>query len=763
MSSKLQPSFSSGELSPALYARVDLERYYTGLRALRNFFVLPHGGVSNRPGTQFVAEVKDSSRAVRLIPWIFSDSQTYVLEFGHLYMRVFRDGAQVLDPGTGLPAEIVTPYVEDDLFGLHYAQSGDVMTLAHKNYPPKQLTRTDHHLWTLADDVFTPDLAAPTGVTLTAETTTGDTREWEYKVTAVTIAGVESLGSTTATVTAVLTSSDAITVAWSAVTGADYYNIYRGRDGYLGFIGSSKTTDFVDLDFPALYGEVPPEGKNPFAAAGDYPATVTYFQQRKVFGATDNEPAGIWMSRSGVYRSFDAAIPPGDSDSITIAIASQQVNSIRALVPLRVLMALTTSAEWSVTGGDSTVVTPTSINVRVEGYRGSAELAPLLVDNSAVYLQEQGAAVRDLQYSLEVDGYVGNDLSVLSEHLLRHHLITDWAWARVPHFIAWCVRDDGTALSLTYMREHQVTGWARHDTDGLFESVAAVPGDLEHAVYFVVNRTIDGQTKRYVERLNSRRFTAIEDAVFLDSALSFDGWNSGATTMTAANGVTWASDEELDMNASANTFASTDVGDFVRLVGADEAWYDFEILSITNQKSARVRAVRDVPADLQAQATTNWAFARIRLRNLDHLEGESVGVLVDGNVHAPVTVTGGTFELSTPGAKIHAGLAYVSDLETLDLVIPGAPATLGKRKGVGRVVAHVRESRGLWAGPDATHLREYTQRRVADAYDAVPLLTGRAEVLIPSSWTETGRVFIRQSDPLPLTLLAIDAEITIGR
>ena len=92
-----QKSFSGGEISPSLYARVDQVKYANGLKTCRNSMVMRHGGTTNRPGTVFVAEVKDSSKTVRFIPFIFNSDQTYVLEFGDQYMRVLRNGAQVVE------------------------------------------------------------------------------------------------------------------------------------------------------------------------------------------------------------------------------------------------------------------------------------------------------------------------------------------------------------------------------------------------------------------------------------------------------------------------------------------------------------------------------------------------------------------------------------------------------------------------------------------------------------------------------------------
>lgn len=150
MTAVAQPSFTTGELTPTLYGRVDLARYYTALKTCRNFVVMPFGGVINRAGTRFIAEVLDSTKASRLIPFEFSSSQSYALEFGHLKERIIKDGGLVLwpsGPSEGDPVEVTTIWPSTELFFLKYSQSVDVMTLCHPSYPIQQLSRTAHHLW----------------------------------------------------------------------------------------------------------------------------------------------------------------------------------------------------------------------------------------------------------------------------------------------------------------------------------------------------------------------------------------------------------------------------------------------------------------------------------------------------------------------------------------------------------------------------------------------------------------------------------------
>lgn len=135
----IQPSFTGGELSPSLYGRVDIARYMTSVRLARNFIVRPYGGLTNRPGLQFVDEVKDSTDRVRLIPFVFSTGIAYVIELGDLYMRFYANGAQLQSGGS--PVELATPWTAAQVAELSFTQSADVMIFAHPAHPPQRLRR----------------------------------------------------------------------------------------------------------------------------------------------------------------------------------------------------------------------------------------------------------------------------------------------------------------------------------------------------------------------------------------------------------------------------------------------------------------------------------------------------------------------------------------------------------------------------------------------------------------------------------------------
>jgi hypothetical protein len=160
--SRTQRAFTSGEIAPALYGRADLVAFASGLATCRNFFVRRHGGVTNRPGSRYIASVKDSSTRTYLFKFVYSTSQTFVIEAGNLYFRFFAQGAVI-----GAPYELATPYISADLSALVFRQSGNVVTITHPSYAPRELRRVTDTNWTLTTVTTAPSISAPTGLAWT--------------------------------------------------------------------------------------------------------------------------------------------------------------------------------------------------------------------------------------------------------------------------------------------------------------------------------------------------------------------------------------------------------------------------------------------------------------------------------------------------------------------------------------------------------------------------------------------------------------------
>ena len=778
MSGILQPTFAAGELSPSASARTDIARYYTGLKLCRNFMVMPYGGVRNRAGTRLVAEVKDSTKLCRLVPFQFNDVQTYILAFGDLNMRVIKDGGQVLysaGPSIGTPFELAMPYTQYDLASLNYTQSADVMTFAQPGYKPRELNRLAHDNWTTADINLAPRIAAPASATAVSGGGTGTAQTWRYQVTAVLDDGNTLDESLPATSNPVTTHTDvaSATITWPAVTGATYYIIYKDNAGagIYGFIGRATGTTFTDQNITAVKTDTPPNGNDPFVGAGNFPGAVVYYQQRLIFAGSNLQPQTVWTSKTGLFKNFGYSVPNKDDDAITFTLSSNKVNRVRHLLGLRKLLALTTGAEFTISGGE-TGLSAKTVQAVPEGYDGSSIVPPVVVGNSAVYVQARGNRVSSFGYSLNADGFAADDLTLFSAHLFKGKALTNVAYQKVPDSIVWYVRDDGVLLGLTYVPEQQLVGWHWHDTDGFVESIACIPEGQEDVLYMVVRRNINGVQKRYIERMASRQITSIEDAFFVDCGLTYDGRNTDAAkTFTLSGGTTWKFPEVVTMTAVGHTpFAAGSVGvdySLKRQVideNGDPATeiVRVEVVGYTSPSVVTVKLLIICPESLRGVPVSKWARQVKTLSGLGHLEGKTVSILADGSVHPQRVVTGGSVALQEAAGIAHVGLQYISDMETLDLELKNANETvLDKKISVTGLTVRVEESRGIFAGKDKNHL--YPHKTGRDDYESpIELLTGQAEISISNDWQGKGRVFIRQADPLPLSVLAVIPEVTIG-
>lgn len=518
-------NFTGGEVTPTLSARYDLQKFGSFLQCCENFIPNLHGDIERRPGMRFIADLGGKSV---LIPFQFNT------EPENNYVLIFREGSITVASADGLLSgvSIESPYALDDVYALSTAQAGDIVYLAHKNYVLRKLTRSGtapDYEWALEEVVLNQSIAAPAAPTVTFVRDNGDDSAplnytLRYVVTAVDGDGVESVasavGSTSGKYPTDWVVGNHVDLAWTAVDGAEEYNVYRESAGYYGFIGVSRSTSFQDQNFEPDTATTPKEDWNPFEG-GNNPATVAFHQQRLVLGGTKDDPASFFMSRTGDYENFRKSRPLQDDDPVEYMLASGSIDEIRWMASFGDLLIGTSGAEYKATSSGA-AITSSDVQISVQSYWGSSGLAPLIIGQSVMHCQRSGSHVRDLYYSWESDGYAGNDLSLLAPQLVESHHIMQWAFQQSPGSNIWAVRDDGVLLCLTYMKEQNVYGWSRHVTQGKVLSVAVISGSQEDVVMLVVEREVGGAKKYFLERLAGRfRDTdGIEEAFYVDCGLT---------------------------------------------------------------------------------------------------------------------------------------------------------------------------------------------------------------------------------------------------
>lgn len=823
----IQTSFNAGELSPEVYGRVDIAKYANGLKTLLNFICLLHGPVMRRSGMEFIATPKNVYRKLKLIPFEFSTTQAYMLEFGHLMIRFFKDGGQILhtatitgatqaspcvitcsaghrfvdgqkvtitgvvgmtelngnsytvdDPAGGPPTttfeleginstgygayvsdgeaqgiyEIESPYEaaltgDVEVLEIDTAQSADTLYIAHGNREPMTLTRSDHDDWTLEEIDFLDgpydqesgvDYAS--GLTLTPSAQTG---------------------------TITITASAAIFAA------TDLGRLIGMTDPGSEDWGVAKVTVFTDTTHVTALVVIALGGTGAavdfkFGAWSDdrgWPRTVTFDKDRLVWGGSANHPRGIWGSKVGIYTDNGISSPVVDDDALSLVLGAKKINAIRWIESTRRLIVGTTSAEWFLSSASGEgAITPTSKQATPSSHNGSSTVQPVVVGNTILYVQLHGRIVEELKYSNADDAYGGEELTVLAEHLTRSSGIIDMAYQKMPYRIVWCVREDGVLLGMTYYPGHQVVGWHRHVTDGNIEGVAVIPGSGEDEIWLVVQRDIENVFVRRIERF-STSFKGLDstEAFYVDSGLTYDG-RIDIDSISRGPDIVTATDHGFEN------------GDVVRFRVEDDPDDTDDLPSlnleelIVSDKATNTFRCKDSDGnyiDFAGYKITDTNGTRTVAKNvtvisgLDHLEDETVSILTDGGPVPDKTVSSGAITLDTGASVIHVGMPFVSDLETLnpEIQLRDSPTAQGALKRTTSVTLRLNDSIGGKMGPDKDNLTDLDF--VDDTVplgQPPPLFSGDTdEESFDGPYDKNVHVFIRQSQPLPFTLLAIIA------
>jgi hypothetical protein len=422
--------------------------------------------------------------------------------------------------------QLAPPWSEAQIFDVGYEQAADVVVLTHLDSIPMRLTRYAHDNWTLAYANFVATVTPPAvyaGSAFTPNMGTGYTATpYSYVITSIDAAtGQESLNTGGIALSNDLTMKGNYNeIEWTLVPGVERYNVYKFGAGTYGFIGTTEGDSFIDDNIAPDFSQSYPRPYDPFNGANNQPAVVAFWQQRAMYARTYNKPNGIWGSQSANLFNFNSSRPLNDADALAFAVSGRRVNAIMHLVPLKSLIVFTTDAVFSVKGnGDTGAITPTQIDITPEGYRAASRVRPVVVDDIAFFNTAKGGTIRTIGYQFEADGYKGNDLTVFAPHFFLNVTAVDMTWAEFPLSVLAVPMDDGDVRVLTWQAEQQVWGWSKWQTDGEVESVCTVSENGEDVIYAIVKRG----DKRYVEYTASIRWTDVEDAIYLDSALTYSG------------------------------------------------------------------------------------------------------------------------------------------------------------------------------------------------------------------------------------------------
>ena len=330
--------------------------------------------------------------------------------------------------------------------------------------------------------------------------------------------------------------------------GLDWQFVDTGF-GYVkitGFTSSTQVTAVVQGNNPLPAGVVGAGNATfrwamgSFSGAEGYPSRVTFFRERLTLAKGQQ----LYFSVVGDFENFAAKNDSGEivaDRAIQVTISSDQVNTVQWLAASQALIIGTSGGEFACLENATTEpFAPGNVKIEQQTSDGSRTVTPVRVGYSVLMVQRSGRKLREVNYNFQQQGWVTNDLTVLAEHVTQGG-VQQITWHKEPYVAAWAVRADGQLLGFTFNKEQDVVGWHRHKIGGAFgsggavvESVCAIPAPdgTRDELWLIVKRTINGQTKRYVEYLEREYQSGDTQAscFYVDSGLTYSG--SPATTIS---------------------------------------------------------------------------------------------------------------------------------------------------------------------------------------------------------------------------------------
>ena len=506
----IQTNFTTGEVDPLLKSRIDINQYYNALDQARNVLIQPQGGIERRPGLQFIFEVPSAANpqnGMKLVPFEFSTTQSYMLLFVHNRMYIFKNKELVTNINSSGNDYLTTTIGSTVLATMDHTQSADTLIVVQEDMAPKKIVRGgSHSTWTISDISFE---FIPKFNFTPAETTINQT---------ITPSAVD--GNIT------------ITAGGSVFTSSHVNQFVEANDG----MGRARITRFVSGTSVEAVVEIPFFNTSAIASGGTFldtgyedsfstskgfPRTCTFHEGRLYFGGVKSRPNTIFASR--VARFFD--FNPGealDDDSIELTISTDSTNAITGMFSGRDLQIFTKGGEFFLPQSTLDPITPTNVVVNGATRRGSKEgIKPVGAESGTLFIQRAGKSLREFLFSDVELSYISNNISLLSSHLLKSpsDMALRKATSTTDGDLLLIVNEtDGSLATYSILRGQNVIAPSLSTTDGEFVNVGV---DVDQ-IYFTVKRSISSSDKYYVECFNDDNTT--------DSAKLLSGSSKPSTT-----------------------------------------------------------------------------------------------------------------------------------------------------------------------------------------------------------------------------------------
>lgn len=811
-------AFNSGEWSSDLLGRVDNDYYASSCLSSINFAAKVQGPTTKRPGTKFVTRPKFNDKKARLIKFQFNISQTYFLEFGDGYIRVFSNHGSILESVktiTGVtqanPAVVTSAAhgfsngdwvyisgvvgmtrlngrtfkvagVATNTFQLQdvdgnninstgygaYVSGGTVSRVYEIVSPYTEADLPKLRFTQSADVMFIACEGKPPKTLSRSGNTSWTFADYDYtdgpymnhNTTAVTIAPSATTGTVTLTAsTSMWTASDV--GRWVRIKSST--NVW-GAAKITAYTSGTAVTAQVHANFPFANTTASKGWRLGLWTNTTWPRVVEFFQNRLWWFTGFQADA----SYSGDFYSFSPTLTDGtvtDSNAIQRPLGSRDVNFAEwAVDNEKALLVGTRDGEWIIRAnslGDA--VTPTNCNAVKSTDFGSAPVQGLRVQSKAVFVQRTQRIICNTGYDLNVDGFDTQDLNLFNT-AINEGLVKEICYISNPDNILFGCKKDGSMSMLTYNPSQQVRGWQHFVTNGDVESIASgtSPDETRDEVWMITRRYINGRHVRMIEYMEDffRHFTLQEDGYFVDCGMTYDGrdrFNEEVSVIVDTTG----DDKTIAMTADSGVFSNTDVGKLVGFQDGMVVRVD-EYVDAANVNGVVLRDGTARNGVAKRFAENQWWMNETvtSVSGLDHLNGVEVSIVGDGAVLVSAIVSDGRVTFAdSPSSVVHVGIPYTSRLVTNRLNAGAADGTAqGKIKRIDKLVMRLwRSLGGVYGGEESQFLDPITLRVPQDPMDmGLPLQTGDTDILdMPSDFTLDGRIVIEHNEPLPFTIVAI--------
>jgi hypothetical protein len=497
-------NFATGELDPLLRARVDLQAYNNALAKATNVLIQPQGGLRRRPGTKHIFELPNSStpsaaNGVRLVPFQFSVTDSYMLCFTHNRMHVVKNGAVITNINATGNSYLTTTISSDIVDDMCWTQSADTLIVVHPDLQPVKIVRgASDSLWTATTITF--DSIPKYAYTLTAS-------------------------NPAATLTPSAVSGNVTLTAGSAVFSAGNVNQYinvttQGRARIVEYISTTVVkaiTEYPFFDTAAVASgnwELEAGYVDVWSASKGWPNSVSFHEGRLYFGGSKSRPSTIWGSKIGLFFDF---VPTEslDDDAVEATLDTSDLNVITDIISSRDFQVFTTGGEFYIPQANTDPVTPLTFtfkNVSRNGIKPGTRVQS--VESGSIYIQRQGKSLNEFVFSDTQLTYITQRISLLSGHLLKNPqrvVLRKASSTEEADLLLMTNSDDGSMAVFSIMRSQQVTSPSEFTTDGYFIDV----GVDVNSIYTVTKRTFNSVDRYFIELFDYAYFT---DCAFVGGA-----------------------------------------------------------------------------------------------------------------------------------------------------------------------------------------------------------------------------------------------------